>query len=671
MSDVMWCKYMCIMGCCYMIGTFHVQLVHAYDVDVAAGEFVYAVVRLCDVPSSTPSHSHCNFTVKRSNVATMGDNDCVWDSEMLSTTTTATTTSAPTHSHQTAVGPDSSSSVMTIPFTAWPHVRLATDTTTTKNRDNGRDSDAIDVHPCEEVHTGNIEVELWRSGYVSMLDTIIGKCRVPILPLLAHSGVTVERWFGMEDADYEDSGQQTGMVLLRLLFAPAPATRGGATQTGSGGSVSHQQSHQQRRGTVNEREPVVNKGAVNSSECSKKFPQQSSDKADISTPNNKITPMHPTHSFPHPTTPTPHRESSSNSKDMFTESSDHISVTLETQFHDSQEDGGLLQMHNNLEDDGEDIVTICHIDEDVDVPIHPVEEITTTYALVKDTASEDAVKDKDGSGTNSGQSKIFNQRHIDLEVERPLGNVTNHQREIKTHSETAIVPSMPTSNFSSDDIRVLPQRQSNYSTSVNSVSIFNDLRGETSHEHQIKSEHSKLNKQGLEVTEISIPPLISTDADPSVTIPSINSSDDAPTLSATISSWAYDFVYSSSTTHKKKNRSRSPRSRGGNDSASSPRRPHAHLLETAATNADHVTINGESSAASRAREVAARWKDIGEGVGSVYIHLKGIQKVQIWCLLFFVIFFSRLVFKIRANFLLAGVEITTLWLDFLLTPRTP
>ena len=503
-------------------GNFLVQIKHAYDVEVTVGCGLYGIYRLVDVPTSTPTYSQCNTAVRRSKIAFMGDNDCSWefphDAQEMQRTMSAVSATASS----------------TIPFTAWPHLRTSNEEHTGLT-EMVNDSSGSELK--EEIHTGCLEVELWRCGYVPVLDVMVGKCNVKILPLLAHSGIVVERWFSIEDGD----GQQSGMVLLRLCFKPSVLS-------------SKQQRHESLLGENTEVEGsddgVVsrNDGECNSAEIG--------DNHRCATDDTLLSP-----SAGMTLTQSPIEEQDTVSEDIEEESrhdlqsSQELSVGPETDFD------------FDADTDNENVMS-SHVHEDEDLPINNVDVLCWTQHNISATTPL--------------------RKHSEESTERPLGSVGD-KKPILNDSEGQDYSEMVTmgsNQFGESTVETLP----------------------TSLEKLDTMKIGMVDDTALLTTSIIPPPY---------------EKSDASSLSSTLSMWAYDFVFSSSTTRKKKGHGGNTRAVSGNTKEVSSPRKHAHLLETAAASV------GDSSSISKSCEVEARLKDVGEGVGSIYIYLGSAHKVSI------------------------------------------
>jgi hypothetical protein len=617
------------------------------------GDGLYGVFRLADVPTSTPAYSHCNTAVKKSAVAIMGDNDCVWDSDLSTSKASAGSGrggegsggSKPTRGGLSAHAfhSDKSAAAMEIPFTAWPHLRThsvePTPTTATAAPAPApilafgeANSDDVEIESRQEIHTGCLEMEIWRSGYVSILDVMVGKCRLQLLPLLAHSGVAVERWFSIKDGDE----QHSGMVLLRLLFdpssAPAPAPSPSRSRSAPPSRLTSSASQGQGlRGGVDlsslEIEETETSTASDQQQADTDIPREHLDELPSSrSRRNELTPTKVPPGVATLTAGSPvirpmilkvkgrGEPVSQNERQSLPLTQSHVA--------DSTNEiamGASTIVVNDDDDDDDNVCAVNHTDEDEDLPTHPVDEASGTeksdsLPASHATTTTSSNSSSSSSSPDSARTDTHPRRLRDREEERPLGSVGG--------GATAARKSSPT--FSSEKLaEVAPAPATD-----NAVVI-----------------HEKEHEGVLQSSQLHVPPPISTAEQPPMSatagvIDSNQHSTESSSFSATLSSWAYDLVYSSSTTHKKKNRSsiqQSPRSVGaGGGSAgrgTSPRRPqhkqqhkHAHLLETPASTA---AVGGESAAAARASEVAARWRDIGEGVGSIYIHLQGAHKVTV------------------------------------------
>jgi hypothetical protein len=110
-------------------------------------------------------------------------------------------------------------------------------------------------------------------------------------------------------------------------------------------------------------------------------------------------------------------------------------------------------------------------------------------------------------------------------------------------------------------------------------------------------------------------------------------------LAERLSSWAYEFVYSStseSTTRRKKwrNSTDSRNSFPPDESEvktiakiSEPDQTHVNLSESTDLASSKPKSDRDSPEEMRDKDKAARWKDVGGGVGTVYIYFRGVQKV--------------------------------------------
>jgi len=167
-------------------GKVYVSVLHAYDMQIAPGTLLYGIVKL----------SSCQDAFK-TDAAEMGDHDCVWEvSSEQPPFSIASTTRSRSRSNSTSSNRSRSNSAVSQSNRYLRHI----------------------VHPHDEravFAPPFLTVELWKSFY-GVFDSALAGCKVNLLPLLLHSNVSIERWFGLRTMD----GVGCGMVLLRLKFSP-------------------------------------------------------------------------------------------------------------------------------------------------------------------------------------------------------------------------------------------------------------------------------------------------------------------------------------------------------------------------------------------------------------------------------------------------------------------
>lgn len=157
------------------VGSMYVRLQHAYDINVAAGTTLYAMLKL-----------HHNSQVHRTSTMSSGLNECIWDHS--------------NNQHDLFVGSSFDDKVIRQSFTKF----------------------LIDgSKPSHDwLKDMRLEVELW-SSYMGIFDNLLARGVISLSPVLAHPNAAVERWFVLENAHSSEDGLQAGKLLLMLVFLPS------------------------------------------------------------------------------------------------------------------------------------------------------------------------------------------------------------------------------------------------------------------------------------------------------------------------------------------------------------------------------------------------------------------------------------------------------------------
>ena len=157
------------------VGSVYVRLQHAYDINVAAGTTLYAMLKL-----------HHNSQVHRTSTMSSGLNECIWDHS--------------NNQHDLFVGSSFDDKVIRQSFTKFLI-------------DESRPSH-------DRLKDVKLEVELW-SSYMGIFDNLLARGVISLSPVLAHPNAAVERWFVLENAHSSENGLQAGKLLLMLVFLPS------------------------------------------------------------------------------------------------------------------------------------------------------------------------------------------------------------------------------------------------------------------------------------------------------------------------------------------------------------------------------------------------------------------------------------------------------------------
>ena len=156
-------------------GRVYVRLQHAYDINVAAGTALYAILKL-----------HHNSQAHRTSTTRSGLNECIWDHS---------------NQHDPFVGSSIDDKVIGQSFTKFLI-----------------DGSRPGLDWLKDV---KLEVELW-SSYMGIFDNLLAHGVVSLSPVLAHPHAAVERWFALENAhSSSEEGLQAGKLLLMLVFLPS------------------------------------------------------------------------------------------------------------------------------------------------------------------------------------------------------------------------------------------------------------------------------------------------------------------------------------------------------------------------------------------------------------------------------------------------------------------